>query len=292
MKEYDKRTLKIAERVFEKGDKIIAQRRKKAAKLRHISYGLSGFCAALIVCAGAFHLSSSMKTPYDSFKGSEPVSPAETASGTVTAAFSAANSNNITTASETAAASTITSTGNTTTETITATMTDPPLTEAEEITDTQPVTDDPQPSAGTAVVTTTQSEGVSDDFPAYTTSASSRYVFIPSNTMMGSYISAVVTELEDVFRSKGTSVTMENDSGTVYEKQDKLIPTEKLGEYIGAYTVTIRLSGSKTVDEDMQVYCIKDISPEEAVAVRLTDTYEFYLFAAPEYETRDCEASE
>ena len=65
------------------------------------------------------------------------------------------------------------------------------------------------------------------------------------------------------------------------KKQDELIPIEKIDGYIGTFTVTIRLSGSKTVSDDMQVYSIKDISQEEAVAVRLTDTYEFYLFAAP-----------
>lgn len=291
MKEYDERTLKIAERVFEKGDMIIAQRQKKSAKLLHISYGVSGICAALTVCAGAFYLSSSMKMPGESFKNSEQIPAAETTSNIVTAAVTAAvsspaeTSHTITTASA--------STGNTATETTTEIMTDMPFTETEEeIPNTQPVADDTEPPEATSAVTSVQSDGSINDFPIYTTSASSRYVFIPGNTMLGGYISAVVTDLEDVFRSKSANISMGNDDGTVYEKQDKLIPTENIGEYIGTFTVTIRLSGSKTVSEDMQVYSIKDISQEEAVAVRLTDSYEFYLFAAPTYETKDSASSE
>ena len=293
MKEYDERTLKIAERVFEKGDRIIEQRRKKAAKRRHISYGVSGFCAALIVCAGAFHLSSSAKMHDDSFKCTEPVSSAEKVTGTVTAvtadtAYSAANSINITTASETSAASAIASTGNTTTETITEFITDPPLMEAEEeLPDTQPVTEEPQPASDTTAVTSVQPEVDSGDYPVCTTTASARYIPFPGIDTIGGYISAVVTDIEEVFRSHDASITMGSDVRTVYKKQDRLIPAEKLGDYIGTITVTILVSGSKTVDEDMQVYGIKDISQEEAVAVRLTDTCEFYLFAAPAYEGRD-----
>ena len=295
MKEYDERTLKIAERVFEKGDRIIAQHQKKTAKLRHISYGVSGTCAALTVCAGVFYLSSSMKMPSESFKSSEQIPAAETTTKIVTTAVTAAVSSHTATSHTitTASASTIASTGNTATEKTTEIMTDTPFTETEEeIPDTQPVTDDLQTVEVTTAVTTIQSEGLINDFPIYTTSASSRYVFIPSNTMLGGYISAVMTELEDVFRSHGASVTMENDASTVYEKQDELIPIEKIDGYIGTFTVTIRLSGSKTVSDDMQVYSIKDISQEEAVAVRLTDTYEFYLFAAPTYKAEDGASSE
>ena len=295
MKEYDERTLKIAERVFEKGDRIIAQHQKKMAKLRHISYGVSGTCAVLTVCAGVFYLSSSMKMPSKSFKCSEQIPAAETTSKIVTTAVTAAVSSPTATSHTitTASASTIASTGNTATEKTTEIMEDTPLTETEaEIQNTQPVTDDPQTVEVTSVVTTVQSEGLSNDFPVYTTSASSRYVFIPGNTMMGGYISAVVTDFEEVFRSNSANISIGNDDCTVYEKQDKLIPTENIGDYIGICNVTIHLPRSKTVSEDMQVYSIKDISQGEAVAVRLTDTYEFYLFAAPTYKAEEVASSE
>ena len=68
MREYDKTTLKIADRVFEKGDEILEQRKKKSAKIRHISYAASGLCAALIVGFGAWKLQPSLKKPAGSFK--------------------------------------------------------------------------------------------------------------------------------------------------------------------------------------------------------------------------------
>jgi hypothetical protein len=65
MREYDKTTLKIAERVFEKGDEILAMRKKRAAKIRLATYTASGLCAAVIVCFGVWHFSSSSKKPYE-----------------------------------------------------------------------------------------------------------------------------------------------------------------------------------------------------------------------------------
>ena len=69
MRKYDKMTLKVAERIFENGDKILEQRKKRVAKIRHISYAVSGLCAAVIVCVGVWHFSSSMKMPNDNFHG-------------------------------------------------------------------------------------------------------------------------------------------------------------------------------------------------------------------------------
>ena len=67
MREYDKMTLKIADRIFENGDRILEQRREKAAKIRHITYVASGMCAVLIVCFGAWKLFPSLK-PDNNFK--------------------------------------------------------------------------------------------------------------------------------------------------------------------------------------------------------------------------------
>ena len=59
MKKHDEMTLKIAEIVFEKGDQLIEQNKKKSAKIRHISYAVSGICAAVIVGISVLHFSSS-----------------------------------------------------------------------------------------------------------------------------------------------------------------------------------------------------------------------------------------
>ena len=48
MREYDEITLKIAERIFEKGDEIIEERRKRSAMIKKLSLSVSGLCAAVI----------------------------------------------------------------------------------------------------------------------------------------------------------------------------------------------------------------------------------------------------
>ena len=54
MREYDEITLKIAERIFEKGDEILEERRKRSAMIKKLSLSVSGLCAAAI--AGVFVL--------------------------------------------------------------------------------------------------------------------------------------------------------------------------------------------------------------------------------------------
>lgn len=55
MKEYDENTLKIAERIFEKGDEILEQRRKRALLIKRLSLSVSGLCAAAIVGVVLWH---------------------------------------------------------------------------------------------------------------------------------------------------------------------------------------------------------------------------------------------
>ena len=55
MREYDENTLKIAERIFEKGDEILEQRRKRALLIKRLSLSVSGLCAAAIVGVALWH---------------------------------------------------------------------------------------------------------------------------------------------------------------------------------------------------------------------------------------------
>ena len=54
MREYDEITLKIAERIFEKGDVILEQRKKRSTMIKRLTFSVSGMCAAAI--AGVFVL--------------------------------------------------------------------------------------------------------------------------------------------------------------------------------------------------------------------------------------------
>ena len=86
MRKYDKMTLKVAERIFENGDKLLEQRKKRAAKIRHISYAVSGLCAVLIVCFGVWKILPSINKPDGSFKDTGTVITTEAPTDTVTTA--------------------------------------------------------------------------------------------------------------------------------------------------------------------------------------------------------------
>ena len=55
MREYDEMTLKIAGRIFEKGDEILEKRRKRTVFIKKLSLSVSGVCAAVIAGAAVWH---------------------------------------------------------------------------------------------------------------------------------------------------------------------------------------------------------------------------------------------
>ncbi|WP_294754660.1 hypothetical protein [uncultured Ruminococcus sp.] len=63
MREYDETTLKVAERVLKRSDEIISRREKRAATIKHISYALSGICAAVIINVSIWHSNAGKNLP-------------------------------------------------------------------------------------------------------------------------------------------------------------------------------------------------------------------------------------
>lgn len=55
MREYDEMALKIAGRIFEKGDEILEKRRKRTVFIKKLSLSVSGVCAAVIAGAAVWH---------------------------------------------------------------------------------------------------------------------------------------------------------------------------------------------------------------------------------------------
>ena len=90
MKKHDEMTLKIAEIVFEKGDQLIEQNKKKAAKIRHISYTVSGMCAVIITGVGIWHFSSSIPKPSNDPNPPDLITATETTAETNSTALSTA----------------------------------------------------------------------------------------------------------------------------------------------------------------------------------------------------------
>lgn len=316
MREYDETTLKVAERVFEKGDEILAQRKKRAAKIRHISYTASGLCAALIVCFGVRRFTSSTKKPYPN---DNLIASTETTSITVaetTAATTVAVTTSAKTAESTAATTNTTSSKNIVTASTTAstaknntaaavTTTVYRTTSTRTTTTAKTNTSKPTTALPTALVTKTSTStssmidiietpsktATTFDTVCNTSTKKVNVTTVPECPPDGGYTekTSTTTNFREVFRSSTATIVVKKDGGYfTYQKQNILIEPERIGEYMETKSVNMLLPDSSRWVLGMKTYKIKDIAMEEAVAVRLMSGYEyteeFYLFIDPNYK--------
>jgi len=310
MREYDKTNLKIAERIFEKGDEILEQRKKKSAKIRHISYVASGLCAALIVGFGAWKLQPSLKKPAESFK-EQPV--ITTSVSTVTAV---SETDTVTTAVNTSSAKTeitsstaVKTTAAPQSQTAALIVTTSPARTASRIHTTSKITEIPRTTAN---ITTTSSV----NFTTVTTSQIEETVIIPETNIEESYtptttsleVSPVTTsaklttadgpvttvptvvnptgaktekELREYMSKFPVSVTVNNIR---YEKLvaestfgDRPVSADKVGELICTADVNIFVSLTKNIVQPMEIYELKNTDTDRAVAVKVPSTNEYYV---------------
>jgi hypothetical protein len=68
----------MAEIVTREVDAILERKKIRAMRIKKVSLAVSGLCAAVIVGVGAWHFTSNMKKPDDSFNGSGIISETET----------------------------------------------------------------------------------------------------------------------------------------------------------------------------------------------------------------------
>ncbi|MCR4638803.1 hypothetical protein [Ruminococcus sp.] len=289
MRKYDKMTLKVAERIFENGDKLLEQRKKRAAKIRHISYAVSGLCAAVIVCVGAWHFSFSMKMPNDNFHGSEIISATEPAATETTTSNVIEQTTTqtaiITTKTETSTQTTVTTSNATRTEAVLQTTKVPQTTKV-----LQTTADNVQTTSATNVsaVTVTTAEGAAN---VTQTVKSTQLVTYPNSataTVLTSNVTTI-TNLNSFFMdSTATLVINDNDDPIFYEKKNEIISKDLIEGFIFAYHVQItKPDEALPIDYKLPVFRISDVSEEEAVAVRTPDTYEYYLFRNMDYKKED-----
>lgn len=295
MRKYDKMTLKVAERIFENGDKILEQRKKRAAKIRHISYAISGLCAAVIVCVGVWHFSSSMKMPNENFHGSEIISatePAATETNTSNVIeHTTTQTAIITTKTETATQTTVTTSNATRTEAVLQTTKAPQTTKVLQTTvHIQTIADNVQTTSATNVseVTVTTAEGAAN---VTQTVKSTQLVTYPNSATITVSTSDVttITNLNSFFMdSTATLVINDNDDPIFYEKQNEIISKDLIEGFIFAYYVQITKPDEVIPTEyKLPVFRISDVNENEAVAVRTPDTDEYYLFRNMDYKKED-----
>ncbi|SEH62408.1 hypothetical protein SAMN02910265_01826 [Ruminococcus flavefaciens] len=340
MREYDKKTLKIAERIFEKGDEILEQRQKKAAKIRHISYAVSGLCAVLIVCFGVWKILPSINKPDGSFKDTGTVITTEAATDTVTTAFTTTENTTVTEAAnavatikttaestETAAAVTVRTSANgitpVRTTTVNNTVTRRTTAKATaKITHTTVYTHTTvnQVSSTTAwsgeeiahMTTSRVNERLEEwwttvkttiaDIPVgpVTTKKTSANVTIISTVStrvteepvikpVTTSTSVMPTDINSLFKLYPVSVSLDNvryDKGTAESNPTSAVEI-KIGDFIRKARVTIYITNKNKIVQTMEVYEIKGRSSEQAVAVRLTDTDEYFEFRNYNYRKED-----
>ena len=289
MRKYDKMTLKVAERIFENGDKLLEQRKKRAAKIRHISYAVSGLCAALIVCVGVWHFSSSMKMPNANFHGSEIISATEPATTEATTSNVVKHTTTqtaiITTKTETSTQTTVTTSNATRTEAVLQTT--KVLKTTVHI---QTTANNIQTTSATTApeVTVTTTERAASVISLVTSTQLVTYPYSATVTVSTSDVTTI-TNLKSFFMdSTATLIINDNDDPIFYEKQNEIISRDLIEGFIFAYHVQVmKPDETLPIDYKLPVFRIADVSEEEAVAVRTPDTYEYYLFRNMDYKKED-----
>jgi hypothetical protein len=340
MREYDKMTLKIADRIFENGDKILEQRQRKAAKIRHITYAVSGLCAVLIVCFGAWKLFPSLK-PNNNFKDSEIViTTSTTAAETATEAAtenttSAKTTNAITTAQTTAkvTGTTAVTVKNSAIGTVavrttivsytvpirTAALTSAGFTQTSVYTHTTTNAMTSKTTTGieeSIIITTTDGhiEEIASPVttslngsPVTTSKTSACVVHVTTSRTVACDVSVTTTtknetttqpkepvsfSIQEMFLSRPVNVIIDNirydkettETSTTIGGAQRGIPVNRIGSFISNGSVNIYVDNNNTLIVPMEVYEIKNVPPEKAVAVRLKNTDEYYMFKNYDYE--------
>ena len=315
----------ISNRIMERGDKLIESRRIRAAKIKHTSYAVSGMCAAAIAGIGVWHIASNIKKPDDGFNGSGIVS----ATDTHTENTSSAEITSVLTTTAEKTAATVKTTAVTTekqsivttsaipavassVQTTSAKITTVPVTSSEKKADetgfseaptVTTAADAPTPVTTTCHAVNTDNSGAEsvkittvDPNKSGTVSTSSvhnetapdisttAYSGPMGDGGNGSASPTKTVSLQDKFRENPSYITL---NGVRYANQS-MVAKESIGEYFRRVDVHIEYN-RQDIKAVMAAYMIDGIDTEEAVAVQLKDTDEYYLFRNTSYKKNENE---
>ncbi len=294
MMDYDK----IYERIVRRGDEILEQRRKKAAMIKQTSYAISGICATAIVGVGIWRISSSHKLNNNGFSDNNIVGNMETTS---IASTTKEQTNIITTKTRTSVSSTAsvqkTTTKNTT---VTSVNTNASSNETSDHAINTTASNKPHNNTTQSTHSITSNITTSVDIKPVTTSLfveQTTTTFNDSPVTTSYHISPTSTTLIDNTVTTSTYITMPITTTTTiniqenfhsypcsfiynngrYIKEDTRVEAINIGDYIRNVHVNINVPNLMII-ERMEAYEIRNISIEEAIAVKLKDTDEYYLF--------------
>ena len=297
----------ISNRIMQRGDEIIKSRKVRAAKIRHASYTVSGMCAAVITGIGVWRVTSSMPKP-DNQHNSSMISTTETtAENSITTAANTAATQPLTTtqSQKTTSSTAVSSSTAIHTESSSVTATARPKTAAaysytHTTTSIKPVQTSVPTSIIESTTTTSMNEGPVTAIPHHvtTTSDNKEIVKITDRTSISSEAKATAPpttttqthsevigtlpfDYDEVIRSSH-GVFVYNDGR--YEKEGSLVPLENIGGFIRNVSVTFKAANNWDIVDGMAIYEINGIDKEEAVAARLNNTDEYFMFVNVYYK--------
>ncbi|WP_303806386.1 hypothetical protein [Ruminococcus flavefaciens] len=305
----------MAEIVTREVDAILERKKIRAKRIKKVSLAVSGLCAAVIVGVGAWHFSSDIKKPDDGFKGSGIISETETTTANAVTTAKVTTVTADTTETKTTETTAKATTVITTSEVAKGTARMTSAVSAITVRTTASVTQQPQTTAKTTSANTSETVNTTS-IQNVTTSTAATTLKIPSTftpttgdfsvgtttyvlttvlptrttTTQGDFsvittiVSDKYSDFRDLFTTHTATVAVKNDILVYYEKQNVLIPPERIDtRNVYFEIINLYISDTEVQHPSMRVYEIIDINRDEAVAVRLFDTDEFYLFVAPDY---------
>ncbi|WP_303838742.1 hypothetical protein [Ruminococcus flavefaciens] len=292
----------MAEIVTREVDAILERKKIRAMRIKKVSLAVSGLCAAVIVGVGAWRISSNIKKPDDSFNNSGIISETETTTSanavttviTTTAKAVSTKSSTTAAATKTTAAITTSATAATTIKAIAPTI-KTTATVTQQVSTTEKTTSVNIITSSVTATTTATTQKIPSTQPSTmvvtvaTTCAD--MTTMPPNSSVTTTQPFVTTSPSELFNASTATVTVKiKESAITYEKEKSLIPPEEIGDLIDTVRVdAVFPYGSKWI-LSLKAYKIKDVDPEEAVAVRFAnfyDTDDYYLFRNPDYKKEE-----
>lgn len=284
MKEYDEITLKIAERVIQRSNEIVSRRKRKALKLKQISFAVSSLCAVALIGLGIWHMTD-LKSLFNNHKSeTDIIEEIQQSTAITTTAITSAFKETETTKS--AVSETVTSTH--TTENVTA------LTTVQ--TEKQTTASDIQTQMTTISYTQTNSTTAVTSVTAESTSQTT----IPQTTMTYNKTSSeVITTTKDCsveisgMADRFSAITF-TESESLSDKNIAQSFNRRLSQFNDDETFTFirkkHLTGYRFEENEYvefetyaEIYKVSDYTTELMIAVKFEDSDEYYCYIDSSY---------
>lgn len=262
----------ISNRIMNRGDKLIESRKVRASKIKHTSYAISGMCAATIIGVSVWHIASSYNIKDNQFNSDNIIS--DTEKNTTTAITSA---NKSTTQSN--------SSVNITTENTKSSV--PVYVTSHTATVTK------------SYVSHTETVIVPENNHSDTTAQVSAYLQITQQNTSTSLITTKIdsptttapvqeisSEFLEIIIDDGIDPVTNNTIFRSYSYTKSVVSKELLENILCEKHISTEYfenNEQKKIETDIEIYSVKNISSNAAVAVKFKDKDGYYIYFDKSY---------